>query len=92
MNKVSYDVVTYSQVLYSGTWEDGNWDWELKTVGTFKTLKEAKEFLEHITICNDLTLARLFKVTKAWDQDDWTSEEELLIEKWDNNELVYVKD
>ena len=92
MIRVSFDVVTYSQVLYFGTWEDGNWDWELKTVGTFKTLKEAKEFLEHITICNDLTLVRLFKVTKTWDHDDYTIDEELLIEKWDNNELVYVKD
>jgi len=92
MTKVSYDVVTYSQVLYSGTWEDGNWDWELKTVGSFKTYKEAKKYLAAITICDDLTLARLFKETTYQDEDGYTTDEELLVEKTDNGKLWVLSD
>ena len=92
MTRVSFDVVTYSQVLFSGTWEDGNWDWELKTVGSFKTFEEAKMYLDGITINDDTVLARLFKETSVWDEDGWTTDEEMLIEKGNNNELICHKD
>lgn len=79
--KVTYDVVTYTQVLFSGTWEDGNWDWELKHYDSFKDYNDAVAFLGKFTICDDLPIARLYKVTKTWDGEDWETNEELLIER-----------
>lgn len=77
---VNYKITTYSQVLLSGTWEDGEWDWKL-TDYPFETRESAEKFLEKITITKDLSMARLYKVRKYEHDDEMETTEELLIEK-----------
>lgn len=93
MNSVSIDYVvrTYQQVLFSGTWEVGYWDWEIKEYH-FPTMEKAEEYLNTVYICPDLSIARIYKVTKTIDDYfDMDLDEELLVEKNSNDESELIR-
>lgn len=70
MTKIVFCVEECYQVLYSGTWEDGHWDWECK-YHEFKTRSEADKYLDSLPITDDMPIARYWQRTYMWDGEAW---------------------
>lgn len=81
IQRIDYNVETFSQVLLSGSWENGEWDWERFHIGTFKSLEDATKCINKIKIDNDTPIARIYKETRTWGEDGWDVTTELITER-----------
>ena len=79
--EIIYAVMSIWQVLYSGTWEDGDWDWETNEEDAFDNLEDAVECAKKFELTNDMPLVRVYKRTKIWDGEYWDINDELVFEK-----------
>lgn len=77
MIKVEYMIAYYRQVLYSGTWEDGDWDWE-DSYEHFKTREDAEAKFRKSVPTDDVPIIRLYKMVT--DTETHEVEETLLDE------------
>ena len=67
-----YEVTKYRQRLISGNWKDPDceWYWEPKSVH-FNTLKEAKSYLDSLTLGEDVQIAELVKLVIETDANGY---------------------
>ena len=84
MVKKTYVVTELRQVLKSGNWTCGEWDWEA-TEHNYQDINAAKRFFDEITIDDDTPCVRLEVATDEFDTefDCWVATDLTLIaERW----------
>ena len=68
MNKEWYEVVVWTQVLRSGTWDGGDWEWvSSRTKFSSSHYDFAKKLFDSIQISNDIPIVELTKEEEIWE-------------------------
>ncbi len=79
-----WTICYYKQVLYSGTWEDGNWDWEV-TSQEFRSRAKAEEAFHKLKATDDIPIIRLYEQKLYGKHDGYEPydavEEEILLDE-----------